>query len=659
MASRRESPARPRRRLVAVLAALAVILGTAAVQPARAELQHPRQQWLRDSTAGLFLHWGMRTSPGYTSCEAWESAITGGGWTADYWVTEAQKLHAQYLVLATFHSRLGYARAWPSRIPGSCSTTRDFLGETVAAAKRKGVKVILYMTDDPQWHGEAGHEWLDSAAYSAYKGKQVDLTTRDGFGEYSYDLFFEVMKKYPGLAGFWIDNDNAYWERNGLYEQIREKRPTWLLSNNNEDTPIMDTISNEQKTGMTPPYDYPQAVYTPQPRLTEADYKLPTGGTWWYDGRDRPVDYPLNIGRLIANAGSSIKSLMAETATVDGRFPPAQEAYNDFLKGYLDTIWESVGGTEGGGYMYGGMQPGAWNDGASGVITVKRSRPGHHDRRTVQYVHVLTRPATATSVQIRDAGYRVRRITDLRTGAAHGFTQSGGYLTISGITAWDPYDTVFKVETTGREGFYPQDSMRAAVSAAKLGFPAFHLVDGSYLNYWDSNSTLPVSIDLDLGRPGKVASLAINQREWSVSYARSATEDSARIKDYRVYASSDGVSWGEPVKTGTMPSSRGMQFIDLDLAGIRYVRLTVTSTWAAPTATRFYKVLGIDEMYVGQPCLVGGRPMPRFRRSRFGRPRSGPARRTGLGIQTPANPVRRVPRIRGDDSNRATRRRLR
>mgnify|MGYP006175976329 CR=1 FL=1 len=42
-------------------------------------------------------------------------------------------------------------------------------------AKAKGVKVILYMTDDPQWHNEGGHEWLDSAAYSKYKGKTVDL----------------------------------------------------------------------------------------------------------------------------------------------------------------------------------------------------------------------------------------------------------------------------------------------------------------------------------------------------------------------------------------------------------------------------------------------------------------------------------------------------
>ncbi|MDR8409281.1 hypothetical protein MTP10_11085 [Nonomuraea sp. 3-1Str] len=50
------------------------------------------------------------------------------------------------------------------------------------------------MTDDPQWHSEQGVQTLDSAAYSAYKGRQVDLTTRPGFGMFSYDLFFEVMR---------------------------------------------------------------------------------------------------------------------------------------------------------------------------------------------------------------------------------------------------------------------------------------------------------------------------------------------------------------------------------------------------------------------------------------------------------------------------------
>lgn len=152
-----------RRAAAILLFVLAVVLGLTqpaalatpapAAQPAlRAD--NPRQDFLRVSVGGLFLHWGLRTAPAHTSCSAWEKDVTDGGWTPGYWVKEAQKLHTQYLVLATFHSRLGYARPWPSKIPGSCSTERDFVGELITAAKAKGLKVILYMTDDPQWHAE-------------------------------------------------------------------------------------------------------------------------------------------------------------------------------------------------------------------------------------------------------------------------------------------------------------------------------------------------------------------------------------------------------------------------------------------------------------------------------------------------------------------------
>lgn len=330
-----------RRALAAFLSLFVLITSLVALPAANAEVQHPRQQFLRDSVGGLFLHWGMRTSPGYTSCSAWESAVKSGGWDPAYWVREAQKLHTQYLVLATFHSRLGYARPWPSNIPGSCHTGRDLVRETIDAASAKGLKVVLYMTDDPQWHAEglpAGKDWLDSAAYSKYKGHSVDLTTRDGFGEFSYDNFVEVMQRYPDLGGFWIDNDNAYWERNGLYERIRRERPSYTLSNNNEDTPIMDMISNEQKTGMSPDYDYPQAVYTAAPRLIEADFKLPSTGAWWYGGSDPAVDPKLTIGRLVSNAGSSIKALMAETAMVNGRFPLDRRVLTTFLTNFCSRF---------------------------------------------------------------------------------------------------------------------------------------------------------------------------------------------------------------------------------------------------------------------------------------------------------------------------------
>src|SRR2546423_11749874 len=249
---RRSAPVNKRlRRWITALAAVLVPLGALSLvgtPSANAELTHPRQAFLRSATDGLFLHWGLRTGPSHNDCAAWEQDVTNGGWKASYWVQEAQKLHLQYLLLATFHSRLGYARAWPSKIPGTCSTKRDFLGELIDAADAQGMKVILYMTDDPGHHNEGGTEWMNSAAYSKYKGHSVNLSGRPGFGEFSYDNFIEVMPNYPKLGGFWSDNENAYWKSHGLYAKNREKRANFTLSNNKTDTPAFDMMSNERKT---------------------------------------------------------------------------------------------------------------------------------------------------------------------------------------------------------------------------------------------------------------------------------------------------------------------------------------------------------------------------------------------------------------------------
>jgi alpha-L-fucosidase len=593
------------RRLLAYGAAMLVAAGLVVAAPsANADLQNPRQDFLRASTAGLFLHWGERTSPAHTDCGAWESDVTKGGWSADYWVTEAKKLHAQYIVLATFHSRLGYARPWPSAIPGSCHTTRDFLGELIAATKKAGMRTILYMTNDPQWHNEglpAGKDWLDSAGFTKYAGHKVDLTTANGFGEFSYDNFLEVMDRYPDLGGFWIDNDSQYWLDHNLYQQIQAKRPNYTLSNNNEDTPIMDMVSNEQKTGMTPAYDYPQAVWTAAPRLIEADYKLPDTGSWWYTGTDSTVDKGLNVGRYIANAGSSIKSLMDETAMVNGKFPSKQLDYNTFLNGYLDPIWGSITGTEGGGYMYGGLQPGFWNDGSQGVTTISKTNPD------LQFVHVLTKPSGST-LKIRDNGYQVAKVTNFRTGASVAFTQGNGYLTLTGLSGWDPYDTVFQVNTNGRSGIYPPSTYTMSATASAGGHGAAAAADGSYLTYWDNNKTLPVSLTYNLGSSKPVQYLAVNQREDSVSYARSATEQSARIKAYKVFVSANGTDWGSAVASGTLPSHRGVQFIDLPATSARYVKLEVDSTWAASSDSTHYKLLRIDDSWIGSGYVGAATP---------------------------------------------------
>src|SRR2546430_8283526 len=226
-----------------------------------------------------------------------------------------------------------------------------------------------------------------SGAYSSYKGHSVNLAAQGGFGKNNYDNFVDVMNSHPALDGFWIDNETAYGKSHNMYAQNYKKRPNMTLSNNNSDTPIMDMISTEQKPGMTPGYDMPQAYFAAQPRLTEADYKLPSKGAWWYDGSNSTVDYALSIGRYVANVGSSVKSLMAETAMVNGKFPSNQVAFNNFMNGYLGPVMESLRGVEGGGFMYGGMPGGNFGNGGYGDTTLRPADANGPD------VHVGTKPS--------------------------------------------------------------------------------------------------------------------------------------------------------------------------------------------------------------------------------------------------------------------------
>jgi alpha-L-fucosidase len=65
-----------------------------------------------------------------------------------------------------------------------------------------------------------------------------------------------------------------------------------------------------------------------------------------------------------------------------------------------------------------------------------------------------------------------------------------------------------------------------------------------------------------------------------------------------VQTSTNGTSWST-VKSGTLPSKRGVQMIDTGGADTRYVRLVVTSTWSGSKAGNYYKKLRLDELFLG------------------------------------------------------------
>jgi alpha-L-fucosidase len=256
----------------------------------------------------------------------------------------------------------------------------------------------------------------------------------------------------------------------------------------------------------------------------------------------------VNLGRLITCAAASMKALIAEGAQVNGTFPPNYEAFNNFVKAYLEPIAESLHHTEGGGYLYGGLQPGALNDGGYGCTTISKRDENVH------YVHVIRPPTT--------------------------------------------------LRTAGQLGRYPSRRAKATATAAASAYPASNLTDGSHLTWWDNGGGLPVSITLDFGCRSLIRYLGINQREWSPVHPKDTNEASARIKDYQVYVSDDATTWTGPVAAGALENARAVRFIDRGPHFTRYVRLDVADTWATGTTTKYTNKLLIDRCGRAGPTSI-------------------------------------------------------
>jgi alpha-L-fucosidase len=309
---------------------------------------------------------------------------------------------------------------------------------------------------------------------------------------------------------------------------------------------------------------------------------------------ERSVDTKLNVGRLITNAGGSIKSLMAETAMVNGKFPSNQANYNNFLNGFLTPIWESLDRVEGGGYGYGGFPGGRSATARTGPPRSARTNPNLH------YIHVIDKPTSGNSITFQDNAYKVTKVTDLRTGAARSFTQANGSVTISG-NQLGPVRHGLQGGDQRPAGVYPSSSLTASASASASGHAASAVLDGKFDTYWDSKLD---AAGEHHARPGQRAAgpLPGDQPARLVADPRAGRlRRRAGLGPDQGLPGPDqhhGSSWTTvevryPAEQARRPDDR---------PGRRqrpYVRLNVTSTWSGSKAGNYYKKLRIDELFLG------------------------------------------------------------
>ncbi|GAA1807830.1 family 20 glycosylhydrolase [Agromyces neolithicus] len=99
--------------------------------------------------------------------------------------------------------------------------------------------------------------------------------------------------------------------------------------------------------------------------------------------------------------------------------------------------------------------------------------------------------------------------------------------------------------------------------------PATNAIDGDPNTFWHtkwqgSAPAYPHHITIDLGASYDVTGLQYLTRQNAAN---------GRIKDYQVYVSLDGATWGDPVATGSFTSALIAQTVDIDAVAGRYVKL--------------------------------------------------------------------------------------
>lgn len=573
--------------------------------------------WYRGARIGLFVHWGTMTGDHaddpfgpaarypYETGEAFERAADAAGWSADRWIGTAKRLRARYLTIASFHSCLGYVKIWPSRIPGSAHTKRNYLEELLDAAEAEGIRVIVYINRDPSHWRDGGVEWLDRAAYRAYTGDDaIDIATPEGFLAYSLDVIDELIDEHPRIAGFWFDGYHDKEEAQAVFARIHAKAPHLLTINNDFSA---DPVADEDVMSLedfgkrcSPDYDFASGTWVGP---GDKEFAFKTKWDWFYLGEGRPEwkGYGLNyanvpdnatvVKRIVTIAGSSWNAHLGYGPRIGGDFPELLDDFTGHFERFMSWAEESIYGTVGGGYDQGGFPPGYWQDGAYGVTTLVPGGRTH-------YLHVLTAPASVEGkLVLPDAGYEVLEAVELQSGRALSFAQADGMLAID-VPSWETTladgDTVIRLTTSPELRLVPRERIAASAAAENADEPVARVLDGRYDTRYcaGDGAAWPVSVTLRLDAVYEVAGLRVLQPESGAvvagGYAAPASE---RIAAYAVHVSRDGADWGEPVAQGTLRNQRGMQVIVFPRMQASYVRLTAFGNYAG---TGTFRLIGLD-----------------------------------------------------------------
>jgi alpha-L-fucosidase len=431
------------------------IEGTIPLKKEYQQRQERVSQWYAPARFGLFCHWGLFTGGGdsstseshpfcYNTMAEFEAAANNPDVIASNLVATAKRMGARYITFTLLHSCDRYAVMFPAKTPGfKMKASKDYIGALALCCSREKIPLMLYLCGGSEHGFTKEGTWLEEPLRD---GKAYVAATKG--------LLDELAVLHPGrIAGFWIDGSSS-----DLPGYMRQRFPGCIVIHNNDGgfgDPNIDFGTTEFLSGPADPdYSRPSGlVHTHRtwnilPPRRDYNEDIPSAGSWWFagtnDGGYRNLPYvkapTFIVKQMVSSLGQRREWNFALGAgpMIDGKLPPFLEPMIESLHRYFAWASESIYNTIGGEGS--ALNPGWWNDGAYGSVTVSRQNPA------VLYVHVTTAPK-ADAVRVPNNGYKVASVIDLRTGSAVAFTDIG--VLILRNSDWSDVDTfgdkVFKV----------------------------------------------------------------------------------------------------------------------------------------------------------------------------------------------------------------------
>lgn len=164
-------------------------------------------------------------------------------------------------------------------------------------------------------------------------------------------------------------------------------------------------------------------------------------------------------------------------------------------------------------------------------------------------------------------------------------------------------------DAEGAPGLYqaePYDSKRldrtnwtALCDSETVGYECSNVIDGNNATFWETagNATYPHFIILDLGSRQNVSGIAMVPR-------RDGSEE-GWILEHRIFTSTDGTDWGDPVAYGTWYSDDSEKLAVIEPQPVRFVRLEslAGATNSQTTTIADLNIYGANSYHVKNPAL--------------------------------------------------------